>query len=67
MEARELPDNYRPATSEDVPEGRACGNCMFFDESNVAPDGRCVLHSVGRVCRGRVLLQRLGAVGTWVS
>jgi uncharacterized protein len=40
MEARELPDNYRPATSEDVPEGRACGNCMFFDESNVAPDGR---------------------------
>jgi HK97 family phage prohead protease len=40
MEARELPDNYRPATSEDVPEGRACGNCMFFDESDVAPDGR---------------------------
>jgi hypothetical protein len=40
MEARELPDNYRPATSDDVPEGRACGNCMFFDESNVAPDGR---------------------------
>jgi hypothetical protein len=34
MEARELPDNYRPATSEDVPEGRACGNCMFFDESD---------------------------------
>jgi uncharacterized protein len=37
---RDLPDNYRPATSEDVPEGRACGNCVFFDESNVAPDGR---------------------------
>jgi uncharacterized protein len=40
MEARELPDNYRPATADDVPEGRACGNCMFFDESDVAPDGR---------------------------
>jgi HK97 family phage prohead protease len=39
-EARELPDNYRPATGEDVPEGRACGNCVFFDESDVAPDGR---------------------------
>ena len=37
---RELPDNYRPAVSEDVPEGRACGNCVFFDESDVAPDGR---------------------------
>ena len=36
----ELPDNYRPATSDDVPEGRACGNCAFFDESDVAPDGR---------------------------
>jgi HK97 family phage prohead protease len=35
-----LPDNYRPATSEDVPEGRACGNCALFDESDVAPDGR---------------------------
>jgi hypothetical protein len=30
-----LPDAYRPATSEDVPEGRACGNCMFYDESDV--------------------------------
>lgn len=37
---RDLPDAYRPATDEDVPEGRACGNCMFFDESDVAPDGR---------------------------
>ena len=27
---RDLPDNYRPATSDDVPEGRACGNCIFF-------------------------------------
>ena len=39
-EDRELPDNYRFATTEDVPEGRACGNCAFFDESDVAPDGR---------------------------
>jgi HK97 family phage prohead protease len=39
-ENRELPDNYRPATSDDVPEGRACGNCIFFNEEDVAPDGR---------------------------
>ena len=39
-EARELPDNYRPATSEDVPEGRACGNCMFFNEDNLDAEGR---------------------------
>jgi uncharacterized protein len=37
---RALPDAYRPATDGDVPEGRACGNCVFFDESDVAPDGR---------------------------
>ena len=36
----ELPDNYRPATSEDVPEGRACGNCLFFNENNVNEDGQ---------------------------
>jgi len=34
-----LPDNYRPAVSDDVPEGRACGNCVFYDESRIAPDG----------------------------
>jgi uncharacterized protein len=39
-ENRELPDNYRPATSEDVPEGRACGNCIFFNESNLDAEGR---------------------------
>jgi HK97 family phage prohead protease len=39
-EDRELPENYRPATSDDVPEGRACGNCIFFNEEDVAPDGR---------------------------
>ena len=26
---RALPDNYRPADSPDVPEGRNCGNCVF--------------------------------------
>ncbi len=34
-----LPENYRPALADDVPEGRACGNCKFFDESKVSPDG----------------------------
>jgi uncharacterized protein len=37
-ETRELPENYRPALEDDVPEGRACGNCMFFDESNTRGD-----------------------------
>ena len=32
---RALPDNYRPSLSDDVPDGRACGNCYFYDESNV--------------------------------
>jgi hypothetical protein len=39
-EARDLPDNYRPATSDDVPEGRACGNCRFFNEENLDDEGR---------------------------
>jgi hypothetical protein len=29
---RELPENYRPASSEDVPEGRNCANCYFYQE-----------------------------------
>ena len=29
---RALPDNYRPASSEDVPDGRNCGNCVHFIE-----------------------------------
>jgi HK97 family phage prohead protease len=37
---RDLPDNYRPATSDDVPEGRACGNCLFFNEDNLDEEGR---------------------------
>jgi HK97 family phage prohead protease len=36
---RDLPDNYRPATAEDVPEGRACGNCIFFQEDMLSEDG----------------------------
>jgi len=36
---RELPENYRPALAEDVPEGRACGNCMFYDEDRVNEAG----------------------------
>jgi len=32
LELRELPDAYRPANSDDVPEGRACGNCLFYRE-----------------------------------
>jgi len=32
---RVLPDNYRPSLSDDVPEGRACGNCMFYKEDDV--------------------------------
>ena len=36
---RQLPENYRPALAEDVPEGRACGNCFFYDESRVSPEG----------------------------
>ena len=33
-ERRDLPDAYRPALEDDVPEGRACGNCFFFNEEN---------------------------------
>ncbi|HEY7824243.1 MAG TPA: HK97 family phage prohead protease [Acidimicrobiia bacterium] len=36
---RDLPDNYRPAVSEDVPEGRACGNCEHYDDDMINEDG----------------------------
>jgi uncharacterized protein len=36
---RDLPENYRPALAEDVPEGRACGNCIFFNEERQNEDG----------------------------
>lgn len=38
-----LPDSYRPSLEQDVPEGRACGNCAFYDEENVRQDGEKVL------------------------
>lgn len=39
MELRALPDNYRPALADDVPEDRACGNCAFYNEENISEDG----------------------------
>ena len=36
---RALPTNYRPALSQDVPEGRACGNCIHYNEEDVKQDG----------------------------
>jgi len=38
-EQRDLPDNYRPALAKDVPDGRACGNCFFFNEERQNEDG----------------------------
>jgi HK97 family phage prohead protease len=35
---RALPDNYRPALAADVPDGRACGNCDFYDEDRIQGD-----------------------------
>jgi hypothetical protein len=40
---RALPTNYRPALSRDVPEGRACGNCAYFNEDKVQQDGENLL------------------------
>jgi hypothetical protein len=37
-ESRALPENYRPALSADVPEGRACGNCIFYEDDVVQGD-----------------------------
>jgi len=36
---RALPNNYRPALAQDVPEGRACGNCVFFNEERQNAEG----------------------------
>jgi HK97 family phage prohead protease len=36
---RDLPDAYRPALSDDVPEGRACGNCAFYNEQIIDENG----------------------------
>jgi hypothetical protein len=37
-ELRVLPDNFRPALAQDVPEGRACGNCSFYNEEKIQGD-----------------------------
>lgn len=37
-EQRDLPDAYRPALSDDVPTGRACGNCIHYNEDMVDGD-----------------------------
>jgi len=37
---RALPSNYRPALSPDVPEGRACGNCHYYNEDMIQEDGK---------------------------
>ena len=29
---RQLPRNYRPASSADVPAGRRCSNCLYYEE-----------------------------------
>jgi hypothetical protein len=34
-----LPPHYRPASNDDVPPGRMCGNCAYFDE------GTCTLYA----------------------
>ena len=36
---RSLPTGYRPADSEDVPAGRACGNCEHYSDDIATPDG----------------------------
>lgn len=36
---RSLPTGYRPADSEDVPAGRACGNCEHYSDEIATPDG----------------------------
>ena len=38
-EQRDLPDAYRPANEDDVPEGRACGNCIFYREDMQNEEG----------------------------
>lgn len=39
----ELPDAYRPASADDVPEGRNCANCVFYDDSTVTADGEMAM------------------------
>jgi len=39
IDVRVLPDNYRPALSDDVPEGRACGNCVHYEHDDAHGEG----------------------------
>ncbi len=39
VDKRELPENYRPALADDVPDGRACGNCEYYDEEMTTGEG----------------------------
>jgi hypothetical protein len=41
---RLLPDNYRPANSQDVPEGRYCSNCVYYFISIVNEEGIYLWH-----------------------
>lgn len=45
-----LPDSYRPASANDMADGKACGNCRFF------MDGWCAKYDApckaGGVCDG---------------
>jgi hypothetical protein len=43
---RALPDNYRPALADDVPEGRACGNCIHYDETDIKEEATIYLPTV---------------------
>jgi HK97 family phage prohead protease len=38
VQARDLPEDYRPALDDDVPAGRACGNCRYYDETQRRED-----------------------------
>jgi hypothetical protein len=58
-----LPDNYRPATSPDVPEGRACGNCAFFDESDLDAEGRAFCTRWGDYAEGGAYCNAWEAAG----
>lgn len=40
---RALPDNYRPAIAPDVPYGRACANCIHYNEQDLKAEGDDVL------------------------
>lgn len=59
----QLPDNYRPATSPDVPEGQACGNCNYFNEEDLAPDGRARCMQWGEYVAGGFVCNSWEPVG----